>query len=155
MNSLKTASLTSALLARKGAAAPAAIAPAAVVAPTVLEYRAPVWPKPAAPAPVVRPGPMLDAGREPSREATRSPKADHTGWVKLSLRLDPRQHLRLKLIAAHLRVSIQSLMTEAFDRYLEQATPPSLKETCGCLRPDGASRTGWPKLTERSPFAKT
>ncbi len=94
------AKLTSHLLARKGAAAPATLGTLAT-----------------APAPRSRPA----SGRDASAPA------------RLTLRLDERRHLRLKLTAAHLQQSLQAVLSEALDRYLDQVSPEMLSNNCVCL----------------------
>jgi hypothetical protein len=157
---MKIASLTSALLARKGSAAPSSFAPAAVATPMreysapVLEYSAPARSNATTPAPTARNDTSLVAKAMPHLNRSALPKLDHTGRVKVSLRLDPSQHLKLKLIAAHLRVSIQGLMTEALEGYLDQAAPESLKGKCACLGSNDASDAVFPKLADRSPISE-
>lgn len=82
------AKLTSALLARKGSAAPAGYAPA--------------------------------KGR--GRKGKSGPRADGAADapVKLSLRLDAKRHLRLRLTAEHMEASLQEVLTRALDSYLDQ-----------------------------------
>jgi hypothetical protein len=53
--------------------------------------------------------------------------------IKLSLRLSTAQHLRLKLAAAHLRVSSQVLLMTALDDYLAKAAPAIRDGECRCL----------------------
>jgi hypothetical protein len=51
---------------------------------------------------------------------TRPASARDTGApARLTLRLDERRHLRLKLTAAHLQQSLQAILIEALDRYLD------------------------------------
>lgn len=49
------------------------------------------------------------------------PKLDDLGRIKMSLRLDEKRHLMLKLAAAHLRTSAQEFLVTALDDYLKQA----------------------------------
>ncbi|MEX2616690.1 MAG: hypothetical protein WD767_11390 [Alphaproteobacteria bacterium] len=53
--------------------------------------------------------------------------------IKLSLRLDAEQHLRLKLAAAHLRLSSQALLMTALDDYLANAAVDIRDGQCACL----------------------
>ena len=93
---MKTASLSSSLLVRKGAAAPSAILGS-------------------------RPPP-------PSRP-------DHNGRVRLSVRFDSDQHLRLQLAAVHTNRSMRDLIATALDRYLDRIAPQVRQGTCACLGP--------------------
>lgn len=53
--------------------------------------------------------------------------------ARLTLRLDEQRHLRLKLTAAHLQQSLQAVLSEALDRYLDQVSPEMLSTNCVCL----------------------
>lgn len=53
----------------------------------------------------------------------RRPVLDNLNRKKLSLRLDRVRHFRLKLVAYHLGVSAQELLTRALDGYIEQVAP--------------------------------
>lgn len=48
-------------------------------------------------------------------------EADHPHRIRVSLRLDPERHLRLKLLSSFSRRSQQSLLTEALDKLLATA----------------------------------
>ncbi len=52
---------------------------------------------------------------------------------RLTLRLDPDRHLKIKLAAAHLNLSLQELMTDALDRYLADIKPSYPGSVCNCL----------------------
>ncbi len=58
----------------------------------------------------------------------------------VSLRLDHERHLRLKLTAAHLRTTLQDVLTQALDNYLDQISPEVIRNNGLCLGSDG-SRT--------------
>ena len=49
---------------------------------------------------------------------------------RLTLRLDPERHMRLKLAAAHLDLSLQDILIAALDAYLAREAP------CACLASD-------------------
>ena len=49
-----------------------------------------------------------------------TPKQDDHGRIKMSLRLDEKRHLMLKLAAAHLDKSAQEFMVEAIDSHLRR-----------------------------------
>jgi hypothetical protein len=101
MNRSEAASLTAALMTRKGEAQPSrlfALTPPVVPAP-----------RPARPEqPVV-----------PAKDRRR-----------LTLRLDPERHMRLKLAAAHLDISLQDILIAALDAHLAREAP------CPCLAAD-------------------
>ncbi len=119
MTELKTATLTSSLLARKGSAAPSMYAPPPVGAPRPEPpAMAPVACPPTASSPAAAHGEWkqpADAGR-----TTPLPKLDHTGRIKMSLRLYPTQHLRLKLSVAMRGESAQKFLITAMERYMDQ-----------------------------------
>jgi hypothetical protein len=48
---------------------------------------------------------------------------DNLSRKKLSLRLDRVRHFRLKLVAYHLGISAQELLTRALESYIEQVAP--------------------------------
>jgi hypothetical protein len=58
---------------------------------------------------------------------------DHFGRVRLSLRLDPHRHLRLKLLAAHSHRSIQETLIDALDTYLVDQSQSIRDGNCTCL----------------------
>ena len=51
------------------------------------------------------------------------PVLDNLNRKKLSLRLDRVRHFRLKLVAYHLGISAQELLTRALENYIEQVAP--------------------------------
>jgi hypothetical protein len=181
---MKPASLSSALLAPKGGAAPTdrAVAPAMIrPAPlrgwkTAAPMRDQPPPRPAAAqsaagvegarkaSPVAAPaaGPVRpgrddrgrddrgrdDRGRDDHGRDDHAAAAAHR--VNLSFRLDNDRHLRLKLAAAHLRMSAQEILVSALDQFLERLTPAEIGTRCACLarpraeclrasRPDGGT----------------
>ncbi len=92
---MKAAELNSSLLMRKGAAAPVSV-------------------------------PMPQGGH-PSNDARVAPaprpsemRRDRLGRVRHSLRLDVQRHLRLKLLAAHTRQSLQDILLAALDDHLDR-----------------------------------
>ena len=118
-NPKEVASLTGALLARKGSAAPADIVG-----------------RPFGTLSLVRGGPSLaPVGSPPSRP--RPPVQSFSRYaperIKLSIRFDQSRHLKIKLAAAHLRLSVQDLLTTAVDSYLERIAPEVLGGSCACL----------------------
>jgi len=62
---------------------------------------------------------------------------------RVSVRLDRDRHFKLKLTAAHLESSLQDVITDALDRYLEQLGPEVLRIDCACLgMKDGTAQCG-------------
>lgn len=157
---MKAASLTSSLLAPKGAAVPSGIAPPSSqpglesVAPENLErdqksLRAQVAALTSSFAAEEGASKVADDGNTPAsrvnkvvartnaqRKKTRSrraktqprggatavrPRLDHLGRIKMSLRLDEKRHLMLKLASAHLGSSAQELLVSALDDLLKKA----------------------------------
>lgn len=53
----------------------------------------------------------------------RRPVLENVSRKKLSLRLDRVRHFRLKLVAYHLGISAQELLTRALESYIEQVAP--------------------------------
>ena len=116
MNNMKVATLTSSLLARKGTAVPSAFAP------TAMPAMPPMPPAPTPPAAAARKTAATAGG------AVARPKRNGTGRIKMSLRLKPDQHLKLKLVAAFRRESAQRLLVAAIERYLDQVAPSAARE---------------------------
>ena len=113
MSKSPAASLTASLLAGKGAAIP---------------------------APFVRPRLPAAVGKTGANgkwAARKAPTEAQLQRVKLSVRLDPARHLKLKLAAAHLHDSVQSVLIDALDAYLAQVAPTLTDGRCTCLRRKG------------------
>lgn len=128
---LSSAALTGALLANKGAAAPSN---------TVSAFLEELPPPDRTP---LRPTLATGETRESAQHDAMPRGADdglRSGGqgkrAKLSVRLDPDRHLRLKLAAAHLRRSSQTIMIEALDAFLADMAP-ALATDCACLNKDG------------------
>lgn len=95
---MKIATLSSNLLARKGAAQPS---PAAAQTPNLT----------------------------PVRGAPQTHERAGGARVRISLRLDPARHRRLRLAAVHLDRPLQDLLVAAIDQYLDQ-----LDLSCACVK---------------------
>lgn len=120
MSDRKFASITGSLLARKGEAGPSAER-AALARPWSVPSAAPqVQPVPAAIAPTA---------------------ADPAASVKVALRLTSAQHFRLRVAAAQLQVTRQSLMAAALDHYLATVCAAGVPQ-CQCLRSGGVCGKG-------------
>lgn len=132
-----SAALTGALLANKGAAAPSG-----TVSSFLDEYTSPKAAVSLRPTQEDAPKETVNCASGPKARVTaRSSAEDATPpeagqRAKLSVRLDQDRHLRLKLAAAHLRRSSQTIMLEALDAYLTQVTP-AIGGNCVCLSDNG------------------
>jgi len=111
------ASLTSALLVRKGAAVPAGYAALAAAARAGRTLR---------PADAKAPGAAASLKR---RRNERLPDLR----TRISLRLDPDRYLKLKLSSAHLHQNLQEVLIAALDSYLERMGPTVKNGACACL----------------------
>ena len=117
--------LSSTLLARKGAAMPtgyAATGPQVGVHPGANEN--------------VRASGGPAQKRRDVRVAlarTATPPTDAAERARVSVRLDRDRHLKLRLAAAHLHTSLQAVISDAIDRYLEEIGPEMLQSDCTCL----------------------
>jgi hypothetical protein len=125
----EAASLTSALLVRKGAAVPAGYVSLAAI---VRGVRAPE-----ANESVV--APLADAGKTGATRPRRRRSASDPR-ARISLRLDDERHLKLKLTAAHLHKKLQDVVIAALDGYLDQVGPAVMNGNCACLESGCAAR---------------
>ncbi|MGH6954648.1 MAG: hypothetical protein ACREGL_10720, partial [Alphaproteobacteria bacterium] len=73
------------------------------------------------------------AEADPAAALVRKLSGSNRPVVKLSLRLDPGRHRRLKLLAAHRGVSAQSILKKALDRYFDHLAPTVLATGCHCF----------------------
>ncbi len=142
MNHMKVATLTSSLLARKGTAMPSGFAPTAMP---------PMPPAPTHSAPT----PPAAAARQSAAGAVARPKRDGTGRIKMSLRLKPDQHLKLKLVAAFRRDSAQKLLVAAIEQYLDQAAPSAAREEYAWMAELEDDLPYWPIPTRRASYDMT
>lgn len=76
--------------------------------------------------------------------ATGGPSLADGERTRVSVRLDRERHFKLKLTAAHLESSLQDVIIDALDRYLEQLGPEVLRNDCACLGiKNRAAGRGW------------
>ncbi len=143
MNNMKVATLTSSLLARKGTAVPSAFAP------TAMPAMPPMPPAPTPPAAAARKTAAAAGG------AVARPKQDGTGRIKMSLRLKPDMHLKLKLVAAFRRESAQNLLVAAIEHYLDQAAPSAAREEYAWMAELEDDLPYWPIPTRRASYDMT
>jgi hypothetical protein len=127
-----SAALTGALLANKGGAAPSNSVSSffdALSSPEPVDK--PAWKEPRQDT-AIRPQTDQPVNIAPVGSSSESEKPR----AKLSVRLDQERHLRLKLAAAHLRRSSQTIMLEALDEYLAKVAP-AIGGDCACLNDEG------------------
>jgi hypothetical protein len=80
-------------------------------------------------------GPMPEsAAQRPQGKCASDLKCDKFGRVRISLRLDPQRHLRLRLLAAHSEMSLQEALIAALDAYLGEEAQ---NLPCACLHDAG------------------
>jgi len=151
-NNLRAAALTSALLARKGGAAPAgpnaagldAMArdlardlsadhpvhharPAPAATPCAPE------PAPAAQASAPLPAPEAAArAGEPAKAARRRASPGSGGKAAMTVRLDAERHFKLRLMSAHANRSAQQILVAALDDYLAKHGADISPRMCAC-----------------------
>ncbi len=141
MNNMKVATLTSSLLARKGTAMPSGFAPTAM--------------PPMPPAPTPTPATATRKTAASAGGAVTRPKRDRTGRIKMSLRLTPDQHLKLKLVAAFRRESAQRLLVAAIERYLDQVAPSAAREEYAWMAELEDELPYWPEAAGRASYDMT
>ena len=132
--------LTSALIARKGHAVPSGYgfgsrsqpAPASVGANSGSESCS----QPQSPATAGAEAPVAEGAvnKAPRRRTVAVFGAAERSRV--SLRLDDERHLRLKLTASHMQTTLQDILTQALDTYLDQISPEVIRDNCLCLGSD-------------------
>ena len=123
MNAPEAASLTSALLVRKGAAVPAGYVS---LAAAVRSLRAP--------QPIeVEAATFADGATAGPTRARRRRRSAPDPRARISLRLDDERHLKLKLTGAHLHKKLQDIVIAALDGYLDQVGPAVMNGNCACL----------------------
>ena len=130
MNAPEAASLTSALLVRKGAAVPAGYVS---LAAAVRGMRAPEMNDALVGVPA-------DSGKAGATRPRRRRQSAPDPRPRISLRLDGERHLKLKLTAAHLHKKLQDVVIAALDGYLDQVGPAVMNGNCACLEGGCAAR---------------
>jgi hypothetical protein len=129
MSRKEAASLSAALLARKGSAAPAGFTPLAITGGKRGLPRASALLRQAALSP-----PPQDHWAKIGDTGTSEDRARVTLW------LNEARHFRLKLASAHMQQSLQEILTTALDHYLDQVGPEILREGCICLATGAENR---------------
>jgi hypothetical protein len=125
------AKLTSALLVRKGNAAPAShgfgTQPVSSLVHAAREEKRMFAFFRSAPKKSPRRVEVTQASQSRRKPSSRDARA------RLSLRVDAEKYLRLKLVSAHRRRSLQHVLTEALDYYLQDIAPTVSEGKCACL----------------------
>lgn len=85
---------------------------------------------PAAPAPQ---SPIDEAEARTIAEEVANLKRDGLGRIRISVRMSPHDHLRLKLIAAHTQMSAQSIFETALEEYITNHGTEILPQGCICV----------------------
>ncbi len=131
MSMSRPAVLSSALMARKGAAVPTDYTP---IRPQDVNTAGRADENAGDPPPIAA-VPAVAGGGPISTDSERT---------RVSVRLDRERHLKLRLTAAHLQNSLQDIITDALDRYLAQIGPEILRRDCVCLGlKNGAAPRAW------------
>lgn len=123
----RAASLTSSLMARKGAAGPS---------PLEQEDAEQVDDRPAPPR-LVSTSPLgaktgTPAKPRKSAKPAKAPASD-TDKRRFTLRLSEDQHIRMRLASVHLHMSAQQMVMKALDRYLAETVPHIRGGDCACM----------------------
>ncbi len=129
MNHGPAASLTGVLLAAKGAASPQGFDPR-LPEPVLASLG-----KAAAATGALKPKKMKKNGA--AAEGAKAPRSAGDERIRLSFRLDPDRHRRLKLLSVHLGKSSQRILDEALDRVLSEAAETIGGGGCACLNGTG------------------
>ena len=75
-----------------------------------------------------------ESGYENSQESVvRRNSTPAARRARVSLRLDDERHLRLRLSAAHMETTLQNVLVQALDHYLDQISPEVIRANCLCL----------------------
>jgi hypothetical protein len=131
---MKAARLNSSLLIRKGSASPvSSLTPYAEPPAGHETLDREVADAPRSTVAAVTTGPRGQGTVRAVRDRDTPLVRDHHGRVRLSLRLDPHRHLRLKLLAAHSHRSIQEILIHALDAYMEDQGQSMVDGSCACL----------------------
>ncbi len=134
MDKLKVASLTSSLLATKGAATPAMPGASRGALVSLLSLGA--WPRLVA----SKKGSARSRGKSANGRARgNGSAAGDKAKVNVSFRLDLDRHLRLKLLASHFHSSLRECLEEAVELYLASNGPDVRGGGCPCVVDRGKS----------------
>ncbi len=126
MDKLKVASLTSSLLATKGAATPAMPGASRETLVRLKSFGA--WPRREVP-----PHGSARSGSKSARALGTRSAASGEATVNVSFRLDSDRHLRLKLLATRFHRSMRECLEEAVELYLASSGPAVRGGGCPCV----------------------
>ncbi|WP_339632615.1 hypothetical protein [uncultured Sneathiella sp.] len=73
-----------------------------------------------------------EKAREIAQEVAKL-KKDGLGRIRISVRMSPKDHLQLKLIAAHTQMSAQSIFETALEEYVINHGSEILPQSCNCV----------------------
>jgi hypothetical protein len=126
------APLTSNLLARKGEALPVDIFPAGLLHSDIKSNRG--WNSHSAAKPVKKPAAYKKPGHRVDQAKDEAKgHEDHSDRVAMTLRLDPAQHRRLRIISVHSHQSAREIMAAALEIYLDHLETRLDITNCDCL----------------------
>ena len=140
---MKAAFLSGSLISSKGLAAPAT----PVQAPKeLLAHKEPArhTPSPAAQnlsrkptaqaSPPTSPDLQDDRTYRKLKQQNQKLKRDVLGRVRMSLRLEPEEHLTLKLLSAYANQTSQQILEQALSEYVANHGDEILPRSCNCIR---------------------
>lgn len=143
---MKAAFLSSSLISSKGSASPAtrSLQPGELVnkskrAEAIYRGNRPLSVSPTTPTVQLQPARahelvQAEIPADDLKEISENMKKDRLGRVRMSVRMTPEQHLHLKLIAAHTKLSAQSIIEQALDEYVERNGTDLIPGACACIR---------------------
>lgn len=86
-------------------------------------------------SPMLAPTPVqASAPVENLKDHTDSMKKDRLGRVRMSIRMTPEQHLKLKLLSAHSKMSAQTIIETALDEYVQRNNSELIPSNCACVQ---------------------
>jgi hypothetical protein len=85
-------------------------------------------------APKTAPSPIADYSMKALRKQSDQLRKDNLGRVRMSLRMDPEEHLTLKLLCAYSHKSAQEIMEDALREYVDNHADEFLPLDCDCIR---------------------
>ncbi|MCF8466800.1 MAG: hypothetical protein K9G33_05315 [Sneathiella sp.] len=77
--------------------------------------------------------PLPNEKYEEIAEEVSKLKKDGLGRIRISVRMSPKDHLQLKLIAAHTQMSAQSIFETALEEYVANHGTEILPQSCNCV----------------------
>ncbi|MAZ03347.1 MAG: hypothetical protein CMN56_09430 [Sneathiella sp.] len=77
--------------------------------------------------------PLAEAKAKEIAHQVAKLKKDGLGRIRISVRMSPKDHLQLKLIAAHTQMSAQSIFETALEEYVINHGSEILPQSCNCV----------------------